>query len=37
MSMRGSAELHRVERYMACTRRLGEHVYPHDCDPAYGE
>jgi hypothetical protein len=24
-------------RYMAWTRRPGEHVYPYDCDPAYGE
>jgi hypothetical protein len=24
-------------RYMAWTRRPGEHVYPYDCDPSYGE
>ena len=24
-------------RYMAWTRRPGEHVYPFDCDPSYGE
>ena len=24
-------------RYMAWTRRIGEYVYPYDCDPSYGD
>lgn len=27
----------RAARYMAWTKRAGEHVFPYDCDPSYGD